>query len=72
MSRRTQIVMYGHINTLPRWSKDGTRILFHRFVFGSGHGFTVNSMATDGSDLQAITNGGAYDDSDVDWWRPMQ
>ncbi|MEZ6002717.1 MAG: hypothetical protein R3F33_00905 [Planctomycetota bacterium] len=61
----------GHINTLPRWSEDSTRFYFHRFGFGAGHGFTLASMAIDGSDLQAITVGGAWDDSDVDWLRPI-
>jgi len=61
----------GNINTLPRWSQDGTRILFHRFEFGSGHGFIVASMNADGTAYEAITNGGAYDDTDLDWFRPL-
>ncbi len=58
-----------NISTLPRWNHDGSRILFHRFIFGSGHGFIVASMLADGSDYQAVTLGGDYDDTDLDWFR---
>ncbi len=59
----------GNINTLPRWSPDGSRLYFHRFEFGSGHGFIVASINLDGSDLQEITSGGDFDDTDLDWFR---
>ncbi|MBX2824873.1 MAG: hypothetical protein KTR33_09110 [Gammaproteobacteria bacterium] len=61
----------GNINTLPRWSDDSNRILFHRFIFGSGHGFIVASMNADGSQVTPITTGGNFDDTDLDFLRPV-
>ena len=59
----------GNINTLPRWSSDGNTIYFHRFTFGAGHGFIVAAMQPDGSGYRAISSGGNYDDTDLDWYR---
>ncbi|MBX2838675.1 MAG: hypothetical protein KTR35_17580 [Gammaproteobacteria bacterium] len=59
----------GEINTLPRWSSDGTVLYFHRLVFGSEYGFRIAKVNTDGSDMQIISSGGNYDDTDVDWYR---
>jgi len=61
----------GNINTLPRWSDDGNTIFFHRFIFGSGHGFIVARMNADGTGYRAVTLGGDYDDTDLDWFRPV-
>jgi len=62
----------GNINTLPRWSRDGNQFLFHRFEFGSGHGFIVALMNIDGSGYEEVTFGGDYDDTDLDWFRSIQ
>ncbi len=59
----------GNINTVPRWSADGNTLFFHRFIFGSGHGFILSSIDADGGNYQAMTSGGNYDDTDVDWYR---
>lgn len=59
----------GNINTLPRWSMDGETLYFHRFIFGSGHGFIVAAMRADGTGYRPITTGGNYDDTDLDWFR---
>lgn len=60
------------INTLPRWSADGTKLYFHRFVFGDDRGFFTASIDTDGANLEEITVGGNYDDTDIDWFRTFQ
>ena len=59
----------GNINTLPRWSRDGSTLYFHRFVFGGEGQFRLASINTDGSNLVTLTATGAYDDTDVDWFR---
>lgn len=59
----------GNINTLPRWTADGTSLLFHRFIFGETHQFILASIDADGRNYQPLTSGGDYDDTDVDWYR---
>lgn len=45
------------INSRPEWTRDGSRILFHRFDPELGGGFQIYSIAPDGSDRRAITEG---------------
>ncbi len=52
------------INTLPQYSFDGTVIYFQRFVFGGPGGFRLAQINVDGTGLEFITEGGAYDDTD--------
>lgn len=59
----------GNINTLPRWSHDDAWLYFQRFVFGGPTGFRLERIRRDGSELEAVTPGGAYDDSDIDFER---
>lgn len=68
----TTVLDDGNINTLPRWSRDGSRILFHRFEFGANHGFIGASMNADGTGYETVSGGGAYDDTDLDWYRPIE
>ena len=56
----------GNINTLPRWSPTDEWLYFQRFVFGGTTGFRIERVRRDGSELEAVTPGGAYDDSDID------
>lgn len=65
----TTVLNDGNINTLPRWGKNGETIYFHRFIFGSGHGFIVAAMRADGSGYRQVSLGGDYDDTDLDWYR---
>ncbi len=52
------------INTLPQYSYDGTVIYFQRFVFGGPGGFRLAQVNVDGTGLEFLTEGGAYDDTD--------
>lgn len=56
----------GSINTVPRWSGDSSRFYFHRLEFGSGRKFFLARVEKDGTGLVRLTDGGAYDDTDVD------
>lgn len=70
-SQITTVFDDGNINTLPRWSENGDFFYFHRFIFGSSHGFILAAINTDGSNYREITAGGNYDDTDIDWYRPI-
>ncbi len=52
------------INTLPQYSYDGDVIYFQRFVFGGPGGFRLAQINVDGTGLEFLTEGGAYDDTD--------
>jgi Tol biopolymer transport system component len=44
-----------NINSKPEWSGDGTRIFFHRLEIGRHEGFSIFSIALDGTDLVELT-----------------
>lgn len=46
-----------HINSLPQWSKDGSRIYFHRFEYGRDNRWSIFSIRPDGTGLTELTPG---------------
>lgn len=61
------IINDGHINTLPRWSKDSETIYIHRFEYGKSGKFHLVKMNRDGSGMVRLTEPGKkHDDNNID------
>ena len=61
------IINDGHINTLPRWSKDSRTIYIHRFEYGIPGKFHLVKMNRDGSRMEKLTSPKKKsDDNDID------
>ena len=52
-----RLVDDGNVNSRPQWSADSRTIYFHRLVPGSGSGFQIWAIRSDGSGLHEITTG---------------
>lgn len=46
-----------NINSRPEWSKDGSTIYFHRFVYNASTSFQIYAINPDGTNLRIVTAG---------------
>ena len=56
----------GHINTLPRWSRDSSTLYFHRLRFKEDKNYSLWKINVDGSHLQRISGSNRYMDIQAD------
>jgi TolB protein len=55
-SNQRALTTDGFITSKPEWSRDGGRILFHRYPWGLSDHWSIYSVRTDGSDLKNLTS----------------